>query len=231
MINPFWDLPLRSLLLVLGLSGFLREMLENSTASINDQEPLHLDENSQNFEILLAVIAGQAPEVLQRVIDWKHSVHLLQLADKYQLDGHRPWFSKMCRIRPSSDAWYPLLLACHQSPIDTDIIHTAISFWFPLHPLEAICNPDCFTKMEQTSDGSNSWSTLRPANISATFGLKLGLRGLLAYNFTFAGICQLRESKIVWSYWAKKFFSSVNAVESARGTSVSTRNRVEFQSS
>lgn len=78
-------------------------MLRNSVSSSTGDDPLLVDENSVDFEIILSIMTGHAQDVLPRVNTWNQAKTLYEIADKYQLDAHRPWFSLICRNNASRE--------------------------------------------------------------------------------------------------------------------------------
>jgi hypothetical protein len=121
------------------LSAVFRAMLDSSLSSDIDVA-IPVDESSGDFEIILLIIHGRAPEVLPRVATWKQAEDLYAISVKYQLDGHRPWFSRICRDNAPQEPWEAIFLACNQSPVDTDLIEVAIADGFDFWSPRIICN-------------------------------------------------------------------------------------------
>ncbi|KAJ9101021.1 hypothetical protein QFC20_005305 [Naganishia adeliensis] len=215
-------------------------MLSESTPSSSAENPLPISEMSADFDILLLIITGRPQETINRHKNWAQATRLYRMMEKYQLDGHQPWFSDMCV------AWlheYPLaalFLACNRPTIDTTLARHAIADG--LAKIDAAnlhrANP-AFFREECRSSGSDYRRWLfDPANTTVRFGLNLGYKGLLAYNYTFAGLAPTpsashassmyacsstsRPAETDWQALAAKFVETVKQVElemSARGVS------------
>jgi hypothetical protein len=111
-------------------SGFFRDMLDDSISSFSNDNPLPMYENSVDLEIVLTTITGRAQHILHQIKTWSQAKTLHDIADKYQLDAHRPWFSQICRRNAVQEPWEAIFLATNQSPMDTDLIHTALADGF-----------------------------------------------------------------------------------------------------
>jgi hypothetical protein len=203
-------------------SGLFRDMLSDSVSSISLDNPLPIDEDSKDFEILLLIVVGRGEEAAKRVTTWNHAEKLYRRGEKYQIDGPRPWFSRLCTQCAFEKPWDALFLACNVSPMDTDIIRQAISIGFPDRGVSTIGETRYFKKIQSTDGGSTCWSTIRPTNFTTLLGLRLGLLGLLAYGHTFAdnktaaASSPAVNSSNVWQGLAQSFVLNVKAVEKVR---------------
>lgn len=208
-------------------SGFFPDMFSDSVPSSNMDNPLPIDDDSTDLKIMLLIITSKPREAISRVTTWKQAKTLYDMADKYQLDTHRPWFSIICRNNATQQPWEAIFLACNQSPMDTDLIHTAIADGFSQRSFEEICSTSYFAEIKKESSGTNCWSTLRTSNTTFAFGVKLGLFGLMAYNFTFRTIEHAPDTspygkgtgECRWQPWADKFVENVRAIEAKRSSS------------
>lgn len=170
------------------ISGFFRDMLSDSISSSDIDHPLPVYEKSADFELMLSIITGHAQEVLSRVKTWSQAKALYDLAMKYQLDGHLPWFSWTCRKNASQYPWEGIILATNQSSMDTDLIRTAITDGFKEQGFDGLYNPAYFASIRTGIGGGKCWTTFQTCNTTIAFGIKLGLSGLMAYNLTFGTI-------------------------------------------
>jgi hypothetical protein len=207
-------------------------MLSDSIASTSLMNPLPVDELSGDFEILLLIIVGHGEEALKRVDTWNQAKILYGLSNKYQVDSQRPWFSRICAQWAWEKPWDALFLACNATPMETDIIRSAISEGFAEAEADEIFDPAYFKEMKYDSDsdfdsesdsdshGGRCWSTIRIGNITTEFGLKLGHLGLLAYAHTFASIKNTDPSTCAddesYDDYARRFVDNAKAVEEAR---------------
>jgi hypothetical protein len=128
----------------------------------------------------------------------------------------------MCAQHAAEKPWEALFLACNVTPMDTDIIRTAISEGFRKADIDEICDPLYFKKMKINSDNHRCWSTIKTSNVSTLLGLKLGLLGLLAYGHTFTNIDSKSASSSStpcgnsWDKYAREFVANARAVEKAQ---------------
>lgn len=91
---------------------------------------------------------------------------------------------------------------------------TAMGQGFDSQTFSTICNPIYYKEPKVTATGGQCWTTLKPANVKPLLGLKLGLRGLLAYNATFARVSPLTPgATISWHNWASRFVDNMHAIE------------------
>jgi hypothetical protein len=197
-------------------------MLADSVASTSIDNPVPVDEDSKDFEILLLVIVGRGEEATKRVTTWNQAEKLYRMGDKYQIDGPRLWFSRICAKCAAEDPWEAIFLACNTSPMDTDIIKSAIAEGFSGN-LTKVCDSRYFKKMETTAAGTRCCSTFEVANVTTLFGFKLGLSGLLAYRLTFPGnslttAAPGEATTRTWENLAQQFVRNVKVVESIRTT-------------
>lgn len=203
-------------------------MLSDSIPSSSIGNPIPNAETSTDFEIVLSIITGHAQEVLSRVTTWSQARTLHGIADKYQLDAYRPWFSQNCRNNASEQPWEALFLATNHSPMDQDPIRTAITEGFKARGAKEICDPTYFTKIDTDPTGAVCWRTLRTPNTTAAFGLKLGFSGLLAYNLTIGAIEGGADTQ-TWKLheWADKFVHNAWKIEKQRVLATGTSSTSE----
>jgi hypothetical protein len=201
-------------------SGLFRDMLSNSIASTSLENPLPVDENACDFEIMLLILIGKPYDAIYRAKGWEHSARLYRLVGKYQLEGHRHWFSQICGQHAAEDPWEALFLACDQSPIDTAIAGHAIGEGFARPWNAKLWDPKYF---EETAGYALSRSSGKPptkgqlldtSNVSILLGRKLGHSGLLAYTRTFTGLASTHIT-IDWDTMAQRFVRHVKAIEKA----------------
>jgi hypothetical protein len=194
-------------------------MLSDSVSSSSMDNPLPLDEDSVDLEVMFAIITGHAHDVMDRAKDWKHAERLYRLVGKYQLENHRPWFSQICREHAAEEPWQALFLACNTYPMDYDLIKSAI-LGFGIKSRDVIWSDLYFRKQNTGPNGTASWSIMQPGNVTILLGQKLGFRGLLAYNLTFDGITNAApggtaESSNFWMTRADLFIANAKAIEKA----------------
>lgn len=193
-------------------------MLSDSASSSSIDNPLPLNEDSSDLEVMFCIITGRAYDAMDSAKDWKHAERLYRLIGKYQLESHRPWFSQMCRTHAAEEPWQALFLACNQYPMDYDLIKTAIVAFDKKKQTE-IASDLYFRKQKTTAQGDKCWSTMRPGNITILLGQQLGFRGLLAYDLTFDGIKNVAPGVAVthnpWIARAESFISNAKAIEKA----------------
>lgn len=160
-------------------------MLSGSTASSSANDPLPIDEKSSYFRIMLMIVTGRPEDAINEPRCWSHAQKLYQMMDKYQLDGHQPWFSHMCGRWVKEDPLAALFLACNRPCIDTTPARYAIEDGMSAKPCAEL-----YDKRYFRSDWENITARwiLAPPNMTLEFGLRLGFKGLLAYNLTFADI-------------------------------------------
>jgi hypothetical protein len=141
-------------------------MLNDSVSSTSVDNPLPVDEDSKDFEILLLIIVGRGEEASKRVTTWDQAEKIYRLGDKYQIDGPRLWFSRICVQCAGEKPWDALFLACNVSPMDTDIIRQAITQGFDDFEMDELCDSRYFEKMKTDEDGRKCWATLRISNVT-----------------------------------------------------------------
>jgi hypothetical protein len=134
---------------------------------------------------------------------------------KYQLDGHRHCFSLICRARATEAPWEAVFVACNQQPADLDLLRDAILGMEKLPP-SVVFTKTHFYHIDMPN-GRPSPSTFRTANIKVAFGLKLGVRGILAYNIASRHL-NLESALTVdvafsFKYWAIEFVEGMKYVE------------------
>jgi hypothetical protein len=156
-------------------------MLSNSLASSSLKNPLPVDENACDFEIMLLIIIGRPEEGICRVTDWDQSARLYHLVSKYRLEGHRLWFSQICRQQVAKEPWEALFLACNQSPMDISLAASAISEGFPKAAEGKLCDTTYFNATQEYVHNSlvkkSRGKVLDSSNVSVLLGLKLGMLG------------------------------------------------------
>lgn len=211
-------------------------MLSESTPSSSLEKPLPISESSVDFDILLLIITGRPQETVNLHKGWTQATRLYRMMEKYQLDSHQPWFSDMCVAWLHENPLAALFLACDRPTIDTTLARHAIA-----HGLAKInasnchrANPLLFREGARSSgeDDYRRW-LFDPANTTLRFGLQLGYKGLLAYNYTFANLAPKptpsnsmyhtsEPEETDWQDLAAKFVENAKQVEllvSARGAS------------
>lgn len=200
-------------------------MLIDSVPSSSLANPLPLAEDSVDLEIMFSIMTGRAQEVLGRPSNWKQAARLYRLVDKYQMDLLRPWFAQMCCAHATEEPWEALFLACNQSPMETHIIKTAITEGFEKHDAGELYNESYFKTFRTTTDGVHCWSTIRASNTTFLFGLKLGIRGFLAYTATFDRIRSVvdgdDDGMYSWNELGDHFVQNAIAVQQANETGTS----------
>jgi hypothetical protein len=193
-------------------------MLDRNRATTRDK-PLLVAENSTDLEIILLIITGLGPCVVYRATNWKHAQRLFAIMESYKLYAYHPWFSQICRAHVREEPWEAIFLACNQSPFDKDLIMAAMVEGFRHQPFSLICKPSYYKKTNITGADSECWSALTATNIKPLFGMKLGLRGVMAYHSTFEAISPLPGYKTFpWYSWADKFVRSMSDMEAVYET-------------
>jgi hypothetical protein len=107
-------------------SAVFRDMLCGSTASSSVNDPLPINEKSSYFRIMMMIVTGRPEDAINEPRCWSHAEKLYRMMDKYQLDGHQPWFSQMCGRWVKEDPLAALFLACNRPCIDTTLARYAI---------------------------------------------------------------------------------------------------------
>jgi hypothetical protein len=210
-------------------SGLFREMLNGSAAPTSIDSPLSVDEHSEDFEIMLLILNGRGDEVMDRAKTWEYSAKLYGLVDKYRIEGHRYWFSQICRSQAAKASWEAIFLACKQSPVDTTIIGPAIAEGFATRLFSEVCDPSYFTNLHAEHGAYSSFKNpnsypdgrgkhkhwvLDAGNISILLGRCLGHTGLLAYTLTFSGLASCPVDKYPdWNSLSQRFIRNVLAIE------------------
>lgn len=191
-------------------------MLNDSIPSSSFYNPLPMEEGSVDFEIMLMIITGHPQQVLQWVTHWNQTERLYRLVDKYQLEGHRPWFSEICSSHAAEKPWEALFLACNQSHADATIIRAAISQGFQNGPTSIVCNGAYFHITSFHDEDGNrvttKHQTLDSSNITISLGMNLGFKGLLAYNITFASLAS-SDDEVEWGRLAERFIAKIREIE------------------
>jgi hypothetical protein len=196
------------------LSGPLSEMLETCGRSTSEDKPILLDVNSKDLEIILLIITGRIRGLGRGAANLNHAQRLCSLMDSYKLNNHQLWFSRLCLMHAVKEPWEAIFFACNQSPFDKDLFMRAMSKGFRNKSFSAICRPDYYQETLRTKTGGACWTTLKADNIKPLLGLRLGLRGLLAYHSTFMVVWPLKDTeKICWYKWAVTFAQRMSAIE------------------
>lgn len=190
-------------------------MLSISNPSSSAQNPLPITEKSTEFESTLLIITGRPHDAIHRTENWKQAVQLYRMVEKYQLDGHQPWFSEICALRLHEEPLDALLLACNRPSIDTVLARRAIADGFGNATTSRLWDLEYFRDRERSSDSEHASARrqlLDPSNMTVRFGLDIGYKGLLAYNFTFAGLASKEEPE-AWTALAVRFVETVRKIE------------------
>ncbi|KAJ9116896.1 hypothetical protein QFC22_004553 [Naganishia vaughanmartiniae] len=206
-------------------SEFFRDMLDRSVQSSSLENPISVDEASNDFEIMLLIITGRPHAVLGRAPQtWEHAEKLYRLVDKYQLDGHQLWFSELCAKEAGKQPIQALILACDRPCVDTTLARCAIAEGIPgLSANDPTITTVNFVQPSGASDGFHrmgnhmKYHVLEPNNMTLDFRLRLGFKGLVAYTHTFQGSSQ--SSTIDWNAMANKFVANVRSIEEKLGGS------------
>lgn len=192
-------------------------MLNDSVPSSSIDNPLPLEEESIDLEIMFTVMTGRTHGLPPRAANWAQAARLYQLVDKYQVDGYRPWSSLICRAHATEEPWEALFLACNQTPADYDMIRTAIGQGFAKLDRTIRCSELHFKTMLTALDGTRCSSTMRASNMHFASGMRLGLRGLLAYNATFYNITTGGDAKVTtWLEFGDRFVGHMIAIDQAK---------------
>jgi hypothetical protein len=190
-------------------------MLKRCEGSVPIDNPLLVDVNSTDFETMLLIITGRDPQtVIHGAEDWKHAQQLFSLMKSYKLNNYHPWFSQICQQCADEEPWEAIFLACNQTPFDKDLFMTAMVKGFKHKPFDTVCNPIYFEEISETASGRGCWKTMTASNIKPLLGLRLGLRGLLAYQKTFSLVWPLEDTdKMHWHKWATQFAQRMQVIE------------------
>lgn len=192
-------------------SGPLSDMVKTCGALRMGDTPQAVFQSSADFEILLSIITGQGIDVVNRPANWDVARNLFSLMHFYKLNAYYPWFSQMCRSRATEQPWEAIFLACHQLPFDGDLITIAMAKGFEK---QSFCNTFYYSARFVTMAGVDSCASLDVVNIKPDLGLRLGLRGLLAYHSTFSPMPpHIGAAPISWIYWADSFVRNMYAIE------------------
>lgn len=200
--------------------------ISNPTSSV--ESPLLITEKSRDFETILLIITGRPRDAIHRPDSWKQAVKLYRMMEKYQLDGHQPWFSEICALWLHEDPIDALFLACNRPSIDVVLARRVIADGFANATTDQLRDPEyCRQRGPSSSESEAKHSKARrrlldPSNMTVRFGLDIGYKGLLAYNFTFAGL-GTRENPEAWTALAVRFVETARKIEmeiSARRVSI-----------
>lgn len=189
-------------------------MLETCERSTSEDKPILLDVDSKDLGIILLIIIGRIRGLGCGAVNFNHAQRLCSLMDSYKLNNHRLWFSRLCRMHAIKEPWEAIFFACNQTLFDKDLFMRAMGKGFKNKSFSAICRPDYYQKTLKTKTGGDCWTTLKADNIKPLLGLRLGLRGLLAYHSTFMVVWPLKDTeKICWYKWAVTFAQRMSAIE------------------
>lgn len=196
-------------------SVVFRDMLSISDPSSSAQKPLPITEKSAEFESMLLIITGRPHDAIHRIDNWKQATQLYRMMEKYQLDGHQPWFSEICALWLHEDPIDALLLACNRPIIDTVLARRAIADGFGNTTAGRLWELEYFRERERAPDAEHASvrrQLLDPSNMTVRFGLDIGYKGLLAYNFTFAGLGS-KQAPEAWTALAARFVETAKKIE------------------
>ncbi|KAJ9101022.1 hypothetical protein QFC20_005306 [Naganishia adeliensis] len=203
-------------------SIFFRDMLTSSTPSSSQENPLPIDEDSNVFITVLLIVTGHAQEAIAGPDDWTQAKKLYLIMQKYQLDIHQAWFSEMCSRRVIEKPLEALFLACNQPYIDTTLARAAICDGMANSSPAKLFDKSYFVHETSQYSGypmdspSNPFKLdlLNTRNTTIKFGIKLGFKGLLAYNATFTTVSSSTPTtSATWYDLAAKFVTNVRQVE------------------
>lgn len=210
-------------------SGFFRDMLSDSKPSSSAKNPLPLAETSKDLDIILLIITGRIDELDYRHTSWIQAARLYQIARKYQIDSHRPWFTEICAFWLHENPLEGLILACNGPDMDLRLAQHAIeSLWRADSNEVYHANPHFFRSISfrtppaivfpyaTSSDAKRS--LLDASNISLRFGVALGYKGSLAYHHAFAGLAVgpwgRQDTAHEWYCVGLKFVNALRDIES-----------------
>ena len=209
-------------------SGFFRDMLSDSKPSTSAKDPLPLTENSEDWDIVLLVITGRMNELDYRHNSWTQAARLYQIARKYQLDSHRPWFTDICNFWLHESPIDALVLACNGPEIDLRMSQHAIESLWRVNPDDLYYgNPQFFRSASFRSPTAMLYpfatssdlkrALLDASNVSLRFGIALGYKASLAYHQAFASLAAgpwgKPETAHEWQCVAIRFLNAVHDVE------------------
>jgi hypothetical protein len=210
-------------------------MLSSSLSSSNEDHPLPIDEDSNNFITVLLIVTGHPQEAILRPENWPQAKKLYLVMQKYQLDIHQTWFSEMCSRFVVEQPLDALFLACNQPYIDTTLAKAAISDGLANSSPAQLFNRDYFVHEITQLSGYPLDSTSNPfkldllntRNTTIKFGIRLGFKGSLAYNATFTNVsASTPTTTSTWYELAAKFVANAKQVEREMQDAVSTHFHV-----
>ncbi|KAJ9101842.1 hypothetical protein QFC21_003182 [Naganishia friedmannii] len=191
-------------------SGVFRDMLSSSTPSSSNDHPISLDEDCDDFNIMLLIITGRPYDAIHETQSWKQAARLYRMMDKYQLDGHQPWFSEMCGLWVNVNPLEALFLAYNRPCIDTILARYAIADGIANMSAEALDIVGERYFLNIWLPGKSNIS-LAPSNMTVKFGLRLGFKRLLAYCLTFANL--QKNAAPDWNALAVRFVANARLIE------------------
>ncbi|KAJ9113915.1 hypothetical protein QFC19_000109 [Naganishia cerealis] len=133
---------------------------------------------------MLLIITGRQYDAVNEPKSWRDAAKLYQMMDKYQLDGHQPWFSELCGRWVKEAPLEALFIACNRPSIDTTLARYAIEDGMSQKSPAELFDTRYFRYYWEITA---RWM-MAPPNTTLQFGLDLGFKGLLTYNLTFADI-------------------------------------------
>ncbi|GHJ86485.1 hypothetical protein NliqN6_2887 [Naganishia liquefaciens] len=192
-------------------SDFFREMLSESIPSFSESRPIPIAENSEDFALMLKIIAGEPQQAVNQCTSWSQAEILYKVMQKYQLDRHQPWFTRVCKSWVTENPIAALILACNNSIFDEELAKAAIAVGFQERTGDEAF--DAKYMLRDHRDQSTSYRKafmLLPSNMTLRFYLDLGLKGALAYQKTFV---QLSAGFPDWSGSAERFVGVIREIE------------------
>ncbi|KAI5452765.1 hypothetical protein NCC49_000511 [Naganishia albida] len=151
-------------------------MLSHSSPSSSDTRPLPISESSEDFSLMLSIIAGDPTTAITQCLSWAQAERLYRMMQKYQLDRHQPWFTKMCCAWVAEDPLKALILACTHATFDEELALAAIANGLATKTSEDLFHASYFlrNKFEQSPSFRNAFLLL-PSNTTIRLHFELGL--------------------------------------------------------
>jgi hypothetical protein len=197
-------------------------MFLDSVFASSAENPIRLEEHSEDVKTLLIIIAGRPCQAETRFEDWDTSKRLYLLMQKYRLDRLQPWFSIFAGDWAGDAPFEALCLACNNPCFDENLARNAVLYGIEEKNTASLFDPEYFKLDYASYDGDDDHRKLRllnPCNTKVKFSLDLGLKGFTAYCQAFS---DLESEKVDWQLVAWRFNHVVREVEKERGTSVRT---------
>ncbi|KAJ9116898.1 hypothetical protein QFC22_004555 [Naganishia vaughanmartiniae] len=198
------------------MNQILRDMLETSIPSFNEEHHIPVSESSQDFRIMLLIITGRPQDVLGRPpTSWDHVVRLYRPVDKYRLDGHQHWFSQLCAEEAAKTPVQALIMACGQPIIDITLARYAIAEGFSKTTTSKMHDPDHFDDAKSQYESSGVYRRvahmLDASNMKLRFRIKLGFKGSMAYSHIFEDLASVSVPN--WNDLANHFVANARYIE------------------